>query len=296
MLASLLTHCGDDVEVEVHILDDGVSSANRERLASLSSICPFRLSFHSLSALPVPLGPATKDWPLTLYQRLRLPSLLPDLDRVLFLDADMIVLEDLAEVFETPLNGAWLAAVPDARSLHNRQRLNLKTEYVNFGLQVIDLKALREYQAENLLLQTLEQRCNDLKYMDQDVLNIALAGHIAILPLRWNSQFIDDRYSSRQTEHFKHPAVIHYVTNEKPWLPLSSIPRRDYYRHYLAMTPWFDEWKQQVSRELKTWKPWKRYLRRFFRQEFQFHLIDKGRGRYVRILGITFLRDQQAEN
>lgn len=291
MIASLLCHCAEETEIDIYILDDGISFANRERLLSLALIRPFRMTFIPVDALPEVEGPKKKDWPQSLYKRLRLPSILRDLDKVLMLDGDMVILEDPSFLMEVPMEGCWVAGVLDARAAANRDRLCLGADasYVNFGMLVVDLKSLREYGVERLFLKTLKERAGDLKFMDQDALNITLEGHIITLPQRWNSQYLDDRYTPRSADDFKKPAIIHYVTNEKPWLTLSAAPRKSYYIHYLKMTPWFGEWKERMGRELRTCHPWIRRFRKLMRQSFEIHL--KKSKRYIRICGITILRD-----
>jgi lipopolysaccharide biosynthesis glycosyltransferase len=292
MLASLLSHTHSDVDI--HILDDGLSVLNQERLRSLQTLHlgNTRLIFHDVTDIDVSNAPAQPDWPQSIYKRLLITSIIPELDRVIMLDADMIVLGDIAELWKIELGDAWAAGVSDVRRTSNCHRLQLKDDvpYVNFGVLLLDLKTLRTHNVEEQFWEVLNQGDYDFKYIDQDVFNVVLHEHLTILPPHWNSQYIGDRYTPRDLDHFKNPAIIHYVTKNKPWLALSPVPRRHYYIHYLHKTPWIDEWQMQMKRDRWHLAPWVHLAKSHWARAFQLHL--KKNKRFVRLFGITLMHDR----
>lgn len=286
MLCSLLCNSSIDTEIEVHVLDDGISDFTRIQLESLSVIRPFHIIWHDVSNMGTDVVAKSRDWPDSLYKRLKIASILKKIDRILLLDADTIILKDPIYLFQKDLNGAWIGGVPDALATRNNIRLGLPADvpYVNFGVLLLDLAAWRKNNAEGMLMETLHSG-NSFKYMDQDVLNLTLHQHMTTFDPRWNSQFLNDRYTPKSRDDFKNPSIIHYVTKEKPWLALSPTPRKHHYLHYFSMTPWFAEWKQQVMREKRTLAPWIYRLRYFFKEGFQIHI--KHGERYVKFMGIN---------
>jgi lipopolysaccharide biosynthesis glycosyltransferase len=292
MVASLLSHTSSDVDV--HILAEGLSDLSQERLKSLLSLHSgkSRIIFHDVTGIDVSKTPVQNDWPQSIYKRLSIASILPELERVLVLDADMIVLGDIAELWNTDLGDSWVAGVLDGLSVPNSRRLRFKdgAPYLNIGVLLFNLVALRNNHAEEEFWSVLTQGNYDLKYIDQDAFNVVLQDHMTILPARWNSQYISDRYTPRHADHFKHPSIIHYVTKNKPWLPVATVPRRKYYLQYLQKTPWWDEWCQKTRRERWHLAPWIRFVGARLSQVFQFHF--RKNKRFVRLFGITLMHDK----
>ena len=72
-----------------------------------------------------------------------------------------------------------------------------------------------------------------MQYWDQDALNATLIGQWIILPTSWNWQF-DRRIRTSQ------PAIVHFVTHDKPWRWSNRHPFKREYRKYRRKTPWRD--------------------------------------------------------
>lgn len=294
MIASLLDHCSPGTQVHVHILDGGISDVNKDRLASLSSIRPFTLHFHRMNEADFD-GIKVGTWPMSANYRFKVASALPGVGKILYLDSDIVILNDLSPLIDNYPEGAWCCGVPDAVSRKNIKRLGLDGDapYVNSGVLAIDLEAWRQHGLEQKMLDYARLHTDTLKYQDQDVINVVLRGHIHILPLRWNSQYLDRRYTPPgkpfYRDSYRNPAIIHYVTSEKPWLALSGAPRKSYYLDYLSRTPWHSEIREQWKRELKTLSPYKRRWKRWLKGLFHFH-VKRGE-RFIRLFGITLVQD-----
>ncbi|MFO7569783.1 MAG: glycosyltransferase, partial [Smithellaceae bacterium] len=102
------------------------------------------------------------------YLKFELPDLLLDLDKVLYIDGDVIIQNDLAELFNTNIENYDAAAVKDIGLIHNVH--NIKN-YVNTGVLLLNLKRLRNQHVSAALLETATS-AKDIHFMDQDCFNI----------------------------------------------------------------------------------------------------------------------------
>lgn len=296
MVASLLMNCDSDTRIELHVLDGGISRENKDRLAGLASIRPFEIYFHLMEDFEFEELKVSKSWPISSYYRFKVASILKDIPKVLYLDSDIVVLKDPSSLILGYPEGAWCCGVPDPVSVKNKRRLNLEGDfpYINAGVLAIDLNAWRLNEVEKQLFEYAREHANNLKYQDQDVINAVLRDRIALLPLEWNSQYLDARYtpatSKMYRRSFHDPSIIHYVTSEKPWLTFSGARRKSFYRKYLSMTPWKDEVRSRWRRERLTVAPYLRRWKRFCKNILHVHTGKDAR--FVRIFGVTLMQDE----
>jgi lipopolysaccharide biosynthesis glycosyltransferase len=163
------------------------------------------------------------------YARLLIPRIVPEtVSRVLYLDVDLLVLEDLGPLFETDLEGAAAGAVLDfylhnmyvkggfdpesQRATHpNYRGLPSVRDYFNSGVLLIDLG---RWRAEGISEKALDylNRFPRSPHMDQDALNFALRDRWKRLDGRWNMQEHHLRKINR-----KETGIAHFVTKGKPW-------------------------------------------------------------------------------
>jgi lipopolysaccharide biosynthesis glycosyltransferase len=174
-------------------------------------------------------GPAT--WPSHLTAasllRLQLPSVLKDIDRVVYLDCDLVVLNDIATLYDTDLLDFPLAACLDFwlagttpfappgwgagewhKFLREVVRLTDSKAYFNAGVMVMDLKRFRSTSLSHAAEEFLEQTNYETPFVDQDALNHVVDGAFVRLDTRWNVL--------AALSH-SNPWIIHYAGPYKPW-------------------------------------------------------------------------------
>ena len=178
-------------------------------------------------------APVSRQYPKEMYYRLLASRLLPDtLDRVLYLDPDILVLNPLRPLWETDLEGNLFAAAAHTGKTElansvNRMRLNSGSDYYNSGVLLMDLAAARrEIDPEEIFRYVAEHK-KELLLPDQDLLN-ALYGR-RILPLDdalWNydaRNYNNYRLRSAGTHDLpwvmEHTAILHFCGKAKPWKP-----------------------------------------------------------------------------
>ena len=253
MLRSLTTHLGAGHSVVAHILYEHLSSATKVRLQA--SVPEHRIL---LRWTPVDHERVTSvlgqihsydHISSASYFRLLLPSLLPaDLNRVLYLDCDLIVLGDISRLWDLDFGDHYAAAVPeltaDSRFVSSPQGLRLwralglapDLKQFNAGVLLINLTKWRGEFIQQRALVYLRQAANWIRWHDQEALNALFAGDWFHLDARWN---LTMRYLWRTASvTYEPPRIIHYHTSEKPWRADYRFALRELFFEYLDQTAW----------------------------------------------------------
>ena len=161
--------------------------------------------------------------------RLLLQDLLPNYERIIWLDTDIVVNGDLNGLFYTDLGGCWIGAVEDVgygncpppKTLMEVRKVALRWArkynfdpwqgYVNSGVLLMDLGALRAANVRKRLFEVVIDPLS--QWPDQDALNVACRGHIKYLDRRWNWQAC----KGTRWEICADAAVVHFISRVKPW-------------------------------------------------------------------------------
>ena len=123
------------------------------------------------------------------YYRLLMPDLLPsDLEKVIYLDCDIIVNQSIYDLWNTDISNVAIAAVPQIGSGYEAERLGypLGYGYFNAGVTIVNLKYWREHRIALKLINYLSDNCNTIIYHDQDALNAILYDQCFHLLPKWN--------------------------------------------------------------------------------------------------------------
>lgn len=252
MLHSLLTS-GTDVPVHVHYLHGPAFSPTDERLlAGMVEENGGAISFVTVPdelcrGLPTEGFTGKATW-----YRIFLPDLLPDLDRVLFVDLDLIVIESLRKLWETDLGGHCVAAVTNVLPHHYADALAVagfdSRNYFNAGVLLMDLARMRQEACTEAMAEYGASHADQLVLRDQDALNAVLGDRRLALAPRWNcmnSFFVypwsTDIFEPSDLEEAKrNPAVRHFEGPgiNKPWHYLCQHDRRELYALHRRQTPW----------------------------------------------------------
>ena len=208
---------------------------------------------------------------IEVYFRLLMPELLPYHEKVLYIDSDIVVLEDLAELYITDLKGYMVGACldPDTAGLYNGYEPG-KKHYMDSVLKI--KKPYSYFQAGVLLLNLDEFRAGcptekmlkfalsyEWELQDQDVLNYLCQGKIKYVDMSWNvmvdmyrvripqiisrgPKWMKDKYMEARIN----PKIVHYAGPEKPW----TCPWGDFaeiFWDYAKKTPYYEEILYRMS-------------------------------------------------
>lgn len=235
---------------DIYLLHSGIPE---QSLKPVVQQCE-RLSYHLYPILVddtlFARAPTTKQYPKEMYYRLLAGSLLPkQLNRILYLDPDILVINPLRPLWEMDLKGNLFAAAAHTGKTElannvNRLRLGTKHDYYNSGVLLMDLEEGRKQITPDVIFHYVEEHEKEMLLPDQDILN-ALYGD-QILPLDdviWN-------YDARNYNTYRlagagqwntdwvmqHTVILHFCGKAKPWKPGYLYRFGVLYLHYAQLT------------------------------------------------------------
>lgn len=262
MLCSLFEN-NKDKHFHVYILTSSLSSENIDSIKLLFDKYKQEMFFPIINEALLDGVQFRKNRPLSkaAYYRLLLSSVL-NVDKVLYLDCDMIILGDISELYNIDLTNYSLAACLDPMPFNNehRMQLNLSVGSKTFcsGIMLLNLQYWRQNNSESLLLSFAKKKREPVYLHDQDVLNFVFNNSWFILPPKWNRTpmakgIYDVRYKYYDYyDNYNNPMVYHYCSDVKPWENVFSLKRK-YYIKYLYMSG-FDKIKFKKVNTKKRFK------------------------------------------
>lgn len=265
-IASLVASCGPKTNYEVIVLHESLPKAVRKKIETICRVRWVGMDARVFADAPV------VHWGRLTYYRLLMARCLPEYERVIWSDVDVLFKEDLSEVFQADLSGAaWGGVVAECSNCPNGHHAHWgNNPCVHMpGFMVADLARWRAEGLTEKFLEVIRSRPGELKMQDLDVLNLSCSP-IAVLPLeycvlenlRYEEHVRDTRewpwlssfYSEEDLVRARDAArIVHYAGGRSPkvWLrQLDNIPAE--YRVYLEASPFFNReyyrpgWKTSV--------------------------------------------------
>ena len=224
---SLTQHVDPNRYYRVIILHDGLNLVNRWRLRNLVTknvSLQFKKMTHSLYLKAIiayctrrQKGAGDFFSSAVYYYRAFIPLLFPLYKKAVYIDSDTILRGDIGELFDTDLEDKALAAmidpkvttIPEFRAYVDNALGVPHTEYVNSGVQVMDLRKMRKMKYLSTMIELIRKYDADLVAPDQDYLNVILRGQIKFLDPVWNAEPVENL--SRNVK------LVHFNLFNKPW-------------------------------------------------------------------------------
>ena len=208
------------------------------------------------------------------YYRLFLTELLPQtIDKILYLDSDVIVRDSLSELWNVDITNYALGVVTDMCETgvghYNRLKYPMELGYFNSGVLLINLKYWREHNAFETFMSFLKTNYNNINCHDQDVLNYIFRFNKLQLPLKYNFQdgfmykepeFEYWKYADEIESALKNPCIIHY-TRRKPWQKECEHPFKNVFLYYQNKTPWDKIRLLKTNKKINRTEKIKRFMR-----------------------------------
>ena len=257
-MASVLANTAAPEQVAFWLIDDGISPGSKDKMRQTAARWHSRVSFLTIKNKELEQGFVSGPISRTAYFRLDIPDIVPaDVDRVIYLDCDLLVLDDIRLLWQTDLAGNPLGAAEDPGILTSAGKKRNKTEtfgwkeadsYFNSGVLVLDVAQWRACDYAKQLRDLLAK--NQYRHHDQDALNELFEGNWAPLPLRWNvippvfhlgwSVLKDTRARRLALEALRDPAIVHYAGGYKPWEYGRTPGFNEKYYEYLHLSAFRD--------------------------------------------------------
>ena len=259
MLTSVLKH---NTDVIIYLITEGLTNSNLQILKDEvenkgGELHVITIDSSIISKFPMPeLNELTHVSPAT-YNRLLISHVLPkSINKVLYLDCDIIVRRPLTKLWDINIDNFAVGAVSQIsiNTVEETQRLGYPAifGYFNAGVLLINLDHWRVFGVFEKLMNYLISNYNIIKYHDQDALNAVLYNNSLRISCDWNmlsSYFSKDifmindsingriineysDYKNQLKKSMKDPSLIHYVSTPKPWSEYSVHPfRKEYYKY-----------------------------------------------------------------
>jgi len=198
-----------------------------------------------------------------------LPELIPNEEKIIYLDGDMIIRQDLAELYQTDLEYLYAAVVRDIpQTLFEEPLINvgIGMDYFNSGMMVLNLKLMRETHTSSQLIEE-KRNLTDKSLMDQNVFNIVFAGKIKQLPLKYNLPYLNllrsrheykmDALNKIYNTNYESPddiakeaLILHIASKDKPWKYFDT-PLAAEWLYYYHCSPFGDQKIYRASKRKK---------------------------------------------
>jgi len=255
-LLSFLEHCNGE-KVIVHLLYEKRLNTknpvnvteNKVKYAEIAKQYGAEILYHNVN-IPEEISqiPTVQKWTAGALLRLYLPNLLPDVEKIIYLDCDMVVNTDVSNLWQINIDKYPLAACVDSANknfstMRKRRYRKLGINIAHYfcsGMLLLNLNYIRtKFLLEKESFKLLKEQ-PDLPLPDQDILNIFFGNAYLHLPEKYNI------YSGRvDAEKQMGDAIIHYAWKIKPWKAYHG-PIDDIYWKYLLKTPWGKDFTSMI--------------------------------------------------
>lgn len=239
-IASALGYLDPGREVDVKVLDGGLSQSSLDTLSRLIGRMGKRACLEFVAADPSIFGKATlgPGQSHMAYCRILLSHLL-DIPRLIYLDCDVLVFRDLSQLYDLQLSdGKAIAAVPDSEtsflaedSSAMAKAIHLPPEraYFNSGVMLMNLNELRREHFFERAVEFLNSWSGKYRFHDQSAINFLLHGQIEELPEYWNRP--SWRFNAQRNNDLG--CVLHY-TRSAPWIVETAGPAQALFDRFAA--------------------------------------------------------------
>lgn len=245
-LVSLLKN-NQDINITINYILDEISNINKDKLINIASKYERNINFFTLGEFDLEYATTSFHFNKAVYFRLVMADTLP-LEKVLYLDADVVVVGSVKYIFDLNIENNFLAAVIDPGfSRHNSLNMIDEAAYFNAGVFFANLNYWRTHRVKNKCLQFMHDNYAAIELADQDVLNSVVNGNWVQMPAQYNQQsvFFEPNFENiykciLQSEidlALKNPVIIHYSGSSKPWHFRNAHPQKALYWKYRQETP-----------------------------------------------------------
>lgn len=265
-LQSLIEHCSNKYNYDICFLHTDISKDNQDNLITMAEEYDnISIRFINILSLVYSLKlVANNHVSVQTFYRLLTNNIFSNYKKVLYLDSDLIILRDVAELYYTDLQDNLLAATidPDHAGEYNGAipgvkkytsevlKLSNPYQYFQAGVILFNIEEFNKQFSEKELIEYAQKR--EFMYVDQDVLNILCEKKVTYIDMRWNvmtdcnhfrmngiiRRAPRDIYNAYMKSR-EMPYIIHYAGNEKPWnSPLSDYA--EYFWTYSRKTMYYE--------------------------------------------------------
>jgi lipopolysaccharide biosynthesis glycosyltransferase len=267
-ICSIAMNCNSKRGLVFHVIQSAIGQELREKIERSLAQTGFRDA--RINWLDAPLERLAEfdlahPWTTSLtFARLLTPELLPaEVERALYLDCDIVVNDDVSELWDMDFGEKFVFAVRDEvanvgqpKGLVNHRELGIPADahYFNAGVLLMNLRKWRQHNTSEEVRDYLRTYRAIIQLADQEALNAILWRDWIELDYRWNWQIPWRKYRlGKATWNWKpattRKSIIHFACSEKPWLPGCDYEEKRYFFEYLDQTEWAG-WRVPFLKEI----------------------------------------------
>lgn len=260
-IMSLLDNNKSSDIINIYIIDNGISEENRKNIDKIVSSYHRKIEYINFEKYKSKLVLNNYGWelPISAYARLFVDEMLPQtVNKVIYLDCDIIVNDSIETLWNTDLCGKTIGAVQDICYNVFKDETGIKEDYRYFcsGVILIDLNLWRAANCNKKIISYIDSRNGVVRHHDQTILNGVFGTDYFVLHPKYDvltPMFImsydnmkayfkcgNDFYSKSEVdEAVKEPAIIHFTSSNigRPW-ENNAHPKSGIYKKYWKRSPW----------------------------------------------------------
>lgn len=243
-IKSLLDNASKDYFYNIHVLTDGISEANQEKLKgnmSANSKLIFDDVSNHVAKIKSRLDATLRDYyTASIFYRLFIAALYPEYKKAIYLDCDITVVGDISKMYEIDLGDNIFGVVPDdviagleQFKIYAREGVGVDDEkYFNSGVLLMNLEKYRQEQIKEKFVYYLVKYNFETAAPDQDYLNALCKNKVKYIERGWDRMSTDENYDGELY-------IIHYNNFRKPWY-YDNVPYEKYFWEYAKRTNYYD--------------------------------------------------------
>lgn len=242
VICSIFENKLDDYNINIHVIDGGISDINKKKLEDLEKRYNFSIKYDKIDVERFKGFPVRGHMSLATYYRILIPDLIKSsTNKIIYLDSDIIVLGDIIKLYNVEIDNYCIAAVKDEDQespliKEVKQNLQIKENesYFNAGVLLINLKKWREDKVTQRAFEFIENNPEKIIIYDQDALNYLLHNQCKYIEGTYNTQLKEESFNPKDK-----PLILHLTSENKPWNYnyLNKYGKEQYF-YYLKKTPW----------------------------------------------------------
>ena len=244
---SLIENASKDYNYEIIVLNSDLTSENIERIKKYQNEyvnIEFEDVRPKIENIIGALSLRLRDYySISIFYRLFIPSLFKNYSKAIYLDADIVLVDDISKLYNEDMEGYLVGGVPD-EVVNNSEvfreysvkALDLEPgNYFNSGVLLMNLDEFRKEKIEEKFLHILEKYNFDVIAPDQDYLNFLCKGKVKYVNRGWDKMpNIDENFDDSNLH------LLHFNMFQKPW-NYDNVPYEDYFWKYAKKTDFYDE-------------------------------------------------------
>ena len=241
-IISLISHVSPDREYRITVLKSDITEQNQEKILKHATK-NVSVEFFDVSKM---LEPAKDKLPemfyfsLAAYYRFFIETAFPQYDKAIYLDCDVILLNDIAKLYDTDVKNYLVGAIYEQNTDRSPVFTNYVEEiigiphntYFNSGVMVMNLTEFRKEKVQEKFLWMLDKYNFDSLAPDQEYLNVICHGKVKYLPNGWNKHSFPEPPEGNLN-------LCHFALSNKPWHYTETI-NGEYFWEYAKESEFYD--------------------------------------------------------